>query len=202
MQTTNSNRATPLTSLIRIFGMASISFAQGEAATRVRRSINSSKVNPAAPARAANSPAICAELAIPLGRILFQFLVADKSSRALMGFEQAAELQFAIGPHHGIGIDGQIDGELPHGWQLVARSQRARGDPAPHLVDQLPVDRDAGMQIEGELETGALGGSVPCVSVYYSISTLCQVFFGSSSLSGSRASGHPLSSLCAGLTRI
>ncbi len=73
-----------------------------------------------------------------------------KRSRALMGFEQAAEFQFTISAHHGIGIDGEIDGELAHRRQLVAGGQRAGGDPAPHLIDQLAIDRDAAMKINGE----------------------------------------------------
>ena len=119
------------------------------------RSINSSRVNPAAPARAANSCAICTELAIALGGLSFGLLVADKRSRALMSFEQAAEFELTIGAHHGVGIDGQIDRELAHGGELIAGGEQARCDAAPHLIDELAVDGHAGMQIQGELEPAA-----------------------------------------------
>ena len=91
-----------------------------------------------------------AELAIALGRLAFEFLVADECSRTLMGFEQAREFEFAVSPHHGVGIDGEIDGELAHGRELISSIQRAGGDAAPHLVDQLAVNRDAAVQVDGE----------------------------------------------------
>ena len=48
---------------------------------------------------------------------------------------------------------GEIDRHLPHGRQLGARRQRARGPACEHLVDQLAIDRNpaAGIQPEAEL---------------------------------------------------
>jgi len=62
------------------------------------------------------------KLTLSFGRILFQLFICDESSRALVGFEQATEFQFAIGAHYGVGIDGEIDGELAHGGELIASS--------------------------------------------------------------------------------
>ena len=60
------------------------------------------------------------ELPFALGGILFQLLVGDESSGALMRFEQASEFQFAVGTHDGVGIDREIDRELAHRGKLVA----------------------------------------------------------------------------------
>src|SRR5271157_2696620 len=92
------------------------------------------------------------QLTFALDRSLFHFLVRDEGPRALMSFEQTAQLQFAIGPHHRIGIDGNVHGQLSHRGQLLARQQRAGSDPGPHLIDELAVDWDAGMEVERELE--------------------------------------------------
>ena len=88
----------------------------------------------------------------PAGR----FLVADECSRALLGFEQASEFELAVSAHHRVGIDGEIDGKLTDGGKLVAGGQGAGGDTRPHLIDELAIDRDAGMKIEGEGEAAVL----------------------------------------------
>jgi len=106
-------------------------------------------VNPAAPARP-RIPGPSGRVDVHVPGVLFQFLVRDEGSGALMSFEQAAQFQLAIGAHHGVGIDGEIDGELAHGGQLIAGLQRAGGDAAPYLVDELAVDRDAAVQVDGE----------------------------------------------------
>jgi len=101
------------------------------------------------------------ELAFALGRLLFQLLVRNKRSRALMGFEQATKLQLAVSAHDGVGIDGQIDGKLADGGKLIPGVQRPGSDAGMGLIDDLAVDRNAAVKIEGELE-GATGlGFVP-----------------------------------------
>src|SRR5580698_2411658 len=67
-----------------------------------------------------------------------------------MSFEQATEFELAVGPHDGVGIDFEIDGELANGGKLVACRQRAGGDAAADLVDQLAVNGDAAVQVDGE----------------------------------------------------
>ena len=90
------------------------------------------------------------ELTFALGGIFFQFFIGDECARPLMGFEQAAEFQFAVSPHYRIGIDGEIDRELAHRRQLIAGVQRTGGDATARLVDQLSVDGDAAVQVDGE----------------------------------------------------
>lgn len=89
-----------------------------------------------------------AELTFALGGIFFQFLVGDERARALMGLDQAAKFQFAVGPHHGIGIDGEVDSKLAHRGQLITSFQRAGGDAAADLIDELAVNRDAAVQVD------------------------------------------------------
>ena len=97
-----------------------------------------------------------AELTFALDGLLLRFLVADESPCALMSFEQAPEFQFAVGAHHGVGIDGEIDGELADSGKLIPSRQGARGDTRPHLIDELAINGDASMKIESEGEAPVL----------------------------------------------
>ena len=145
-----------------------ISFVRDSATSSRRRSIKSSTVNPAAPARAANSPAIWPSCRSRSAAFFSGFLFADESSRALVSFEHAAEFEFAVGAHDGIGIDCEIDGELAHRGQLVAGGERAGSDAAADLIDELAVDRYAAVQVEREAEARACWDLLPmCVSVLY-----------------------------------
>jgi hypothetical protein len=107
------------------------------------------------------------ELAFALGGFLFQLFVRDEGSCALMGFEQAAEFEFAIRAHDGVGIDGEVDGELADGGELIAFVERSGGYGRADLVDELAVDGDAGVQVEGELEGGGgeLSHACQCTTV-------------------------------------
>ena len=115
------------------------------------RSMSSSSVNPAAPARAANSPAICPSWRSRSAVFFSGFLLADESSRALVSFQQAAKLQFAIGAHHRVRIDREIDCELANGGELVAGAQRSGRDSATDLVDELTINGNTAMQVDREL---------------------------------------------------
>ena len=75
-------------------------------------------------------------------------LIADKRSRALVRFEQAAVLQFAISTHHSVRIDLKINGELAHRRQLISRAQRPACHCAPHLVDNLPINGYTALQVQ------------------------------------------------------
>ena len=80
-----------------------------------------------------------------------------------MSFEQAAEFEFAVGAHHGIGINGEIDGELADGGKLIASGERSGGDSAAHLVDELAVDGDAAVEVDREAwRRGSVGSSHVC----------------------------------------
>jgi len=98
-----------------------------------------------------------AELTFALSRFLFRLFVADESSRSLMGFQQAPEFEFAVGAHHRVGVDGEVDGELTDRGQLIAGGERSGGDSGAHLIDELAVNRDASVKVKGEGEAAILG---------------------------------------------
>ena len=76
----------------------------------------------------------------------------NKRAGALLRFQHASNLQFPVGAQHGVGIDGQIHRHLADGGELVSGSERARGNPGLHLINDLPVNRYATLEIEGESE--------------------------------------------------
>ena len=96
--------------------------------------------------------------------------VADERSGAHVGLHEAGELELVLGAAHRVGVDGEVDRELAHGGEAVARAQRARGDGALHLVDDLPVEGNAALQIDGDREShwflSSFGGSERIVMVY------------------------------------
>ena len=51
-------------------------------------------------------------------------LLSNKRARALLGVEDAADFHFAIGPHDGVGVDLEVDGNLTDGGQLIAGNKR------------------------------------------------------------------------------
>ena len=81
------------------------------------------------------------------------FLVADKCSRALLGFEHAANFKFAIRANHRIRIDGKIDSQLPYGGELITRGERASGDASGNLVNNLAINGYAAARVERERES-------------------------------------------------
>ena len=97
-----------------------------------------------------------AELTLALDRLLFRLSFADECSCALLGFKQASKLEFPVGAHYRIGIDGEIDGKLADCRKLISRRQGARGDTRPHLIDELAINRDASMKIKAEGEAAVL----------------------------------------------
>ena len=168
----NSRRAMPLTSVMRILAMT-ISLVPDETAlnqtarnetARIRQQVAQSidqifEGESGGAGAGGEFSGHLAELAFAFGGIFLQLDVGDESAGALMGFEQAAEFELAIGAHDGVGIDFEIDGELADGGELIAGGQRAGGDAAADLVDQLAVDGDAAVQVDGE--AGLRGSVVP-----------------------------------------
>ena len=75
----------------------------------------------------------------------------------MLGIEDAANFHLAIGTDDGIGINGEIDGYAADGRKLVSDGHSPGGDGGLHLVDQLPVDRDATARVEAEGELGVSG---------------------------------------------
>ena len=43
---------------------------------------------------------------------------------ATSGLDGAGALELGVDPGDGVGVDPQVDGELPDGWKLVARRSR------------------------------------------------------------------------------
>ena len=171
--TTNSKSATPLNSLIRIL-CHRLSPLRGMR-QQLAQTIDHFFEGESGGSRAGREFAgHLVELTFALGGFLFGLLVADECSGALVGFEHASEFELAVGAHHGVGIDRQIDGELAHGGKLVAGGEGTGGNATADLIDQLAVDRDAAVQVERELKPRREWFPLPCVSVYYSISTICQ----------------------------
>ena len=92
-----------------------------------------------------------------------------------LGFEHPAELEFAISSHHCIGIDCEIDSKLSYGRKLIASGKRSGSCARPHLIDDLPVDRNSAMQVQFELKPLAVTGALSHVNLmYYMTSTLSQ----------------------------
>ena len=83
-------------------------------------------------------------------------LLSNKCARALLGFQNAADFQFALGAHYGVGIDRQVHRHLTDSRKLDARGQRSRCQRAGHLIDELPVNGYAAIRIQAEAESGAV----------------------------------------------
>jgi hypothetical protein len=96
------------------------------------------------------------ERAVTLGFGLLDLAACNEGTRALLRVDDTADLHFAIGAQDGVGIDGEIDGYLADGGQLVAACQRAGGDAGLHLVDDLAEDGDTAVGVETEGESFGL----------------------------------------------
>jgi hypothetical protein len=92
------------------------------------------------------------ELALAFDFVALEFRLGDEGAGALLGFEHAADFEFAIGPDDGIGVDGKIDGHLTHGGELIAGGQQSSGHPSGHLIDDLTINGDSAVRVEPEGE--------------------------------------------------
>src|SRR5882724_3931848 len=66
---------------------------------------------------------------------------ADEGADAAPRFENAGALELRVDARHRVGVDFQIDRELPDGRQLIARLQPPRGNRRPERAVQLRVNR-------------------------------------------------------------
>jgi hypothetical protein len=57
-------------------------------------------------------------------RVDLEALCADEGARALLGLEHPLDLELAVGANHGVGIDGQVDGQLADVLLCLARVKR------------------------------------------------------------------------------
>jgi hypothetical protein len=64
-----------------------------------------------------------------------------KRADTTLGFEDAGSFELGVHPGHGVGVDPQLDGELPHRRQLVAGPQTPGRDRRSNATLQLGVDR-------------------------------------------------------------
>jgi hypothetical protein len=99
------------------------------------------------------------ELALALGIFSFHFFLRDERSCALVSFEKSSQFEFAVGAHDGVGIDGEVDRHLTDRGELISGSERTQSHTAAHLIDDLTVDGNAGVQVQFELEALTIGGS-------------------------------------------
>jgi hypothetical protein len=60
------------------------------------------------------------------GLILRRGPVGDECSGALLGIEDAPNFEFSISAQNGIGVNLQVDSDLPDGRELVAPGKLAR----------------------------------------------------------------------------
>ena len=65
---------------------------------------------------------------------------ADERADAAPGLDDAGALELAVDTRHGVGVDAQLDGQLPHRRQLIAWSQPVRGDRRAQPALELRVD--------------------------------------------------------------
>jgi hypothetical protein len=83
---------------------------------------------------------------LPLGAIV----VCDERAGAMPQLDQAGVLHLAIRFRDRIRVHYEILGELADPGQLIAGAQRAELNGVPHLLDELQVDRYAGLGIRLE----------------------------------------------------
>ena len=62
---------------------------------------------------------------------------------AAAGLDHSGAFQLRVHPGHRVGVDAEVDRELPHRRQLIADLQTARRDRRPQPAFELRVDRRA-----------------------------------------------------------
>lgn len=99
------------------------------------------------------------QAALPLAAVEIGFLMADKSSCTLLGFERSLQFELAIRPYHCIWINGKIDCQLTNRGELITNGECPGRDRAHYLVHNLAVNRNATAQIQREwARASSLGG--------------------------------------------
>jgi hypothetical protein len=76
--------------------------------------------------------------------------VGDEAARALAAHDHALRLEAVVGARHGVGVDGQLLGELAHRGQLRAALHLAARHRPLHLEGELLENRLGTLGIEGE----------------------------------------------------
>ena len=94
--------------------------------------------------------------ALALQAIDGRFFVRDEGARSLLGREQFADFELAVSADDGVGIDGDVDGELADRGKLIAGAKGSGSDAAQDLIDDLAVGGDAAAGIQRELNFAIL----------------------------------------------
>jgi hypothetical protein len=74
---------------------------------------------------------------------------ADERPDAAAGFEDAGALEVGIDAGDGVGVDAQLDGQLAHGWKLLAWLETAGRNGGAEAPLELRVKRRAVAWIDG-----------------------------------------------------
>src|SRR4051812_26591355 len=72
------------------------------------------------------------ELALTFEIVALHLLITDKRAGPLLGLEGAADFELAVGPHYGIGVDGQVHRDLADRGELISANERPGRDAAHH----------------------------------------------------------------------
>ena len=107
------------------------------------RSMMSSAVKPADTGSRHQRADQLVELSLTFGVVRLDRERGDERADALLGAEDASDLELPVGADDGVGVDGEVDGQLPDRRQLVAWREGPGGDAAEDLVDDLAVDGDS-----------------------------------------------------------
>jgi len=90
--------------------------------------------------------------AAPFQRIDLGPVIGHEGPGTLLGVHDAPELHLPVSPDDGVGVDFQVHGELPNGGQPVPGSQVAPSDGEVHRLDDLPVQGNAALRIDGDCQ--------------------------------------------------
>jgi hypothetical protein len=107
--------------------------------------------------------------AVALIFCVFDLAVGYECAGALLGVEQATYLHLAVGAQNCVGVDGEIDGNLSYGGELVSDGEQPGGDCRLYLVDELAVDRNPAVCVQAE---GEYGDFEFCASLHESYNVL------------------------------
>ncbi len=92
----------------------------------------------------------CSEAAFMLPRgVSLRGRGGDERSNTAAGLDYAGAFELGVDPRDRVGVDLEVDRELPDGRELVARSEPARGDCRPEPALELRVDRRSVTGVNG-----------------------------------------------------
>jgi hypothetical protein len=69
-----------------------------------------------------------------------------------LAFDEPLGLKLAVGPVHGVGVDGDLLDHVAHCRKLIARAQDAQPERLADLVNDLAVDGETGVSVQPKLD--------------------------------------------------